>query len=176
MQREYNGISIRSAKKEDAPQLCSWWNDGAVMAHAGFPDGVGTTVSEVEAQLIRESDETGRTHIVCFEDAAIGEMNYRDLGDGTCEIGIKICDAAYQNRGLGKIILSLFIDGLFNERGYEKIVLDTNANNARAQHVYERLGFQKVRMNVNAWEDARGVMQTSIDYALTRRDFIPFLK
>ncbi len=105
MQREYNGISIRSAKKEDAPQLCSWWNDGAVMAHAGFPDGVGTTVSEVEAQLIRESDETGR-----------------------------------------------------------------------AQHVYERLGFQKVRMNVNAWEDARGVMQTSIDYALTRRDFIPFLK
>ena len=47
-------------------------------------------------------------------------MNYHDMENRVCEIGIKICNADYQNKGLGKIILSLFISGLFNELGYEK--------------------------------------------------------
>ena len=34
-----NNLTIRSAEAEDAAQLCGWWNDGAVMAHAGFHDG-----------------------------------------------------------------------------------------------------------------------------------------
>ena len=77
-------------------------------------------------------------------------MNYHDMENRVCEIGIKLCNADYQNKGLGKIILSLFISGLFNELGYEKILLDTNVNNKRARHVYEQLGFKKVRTNINA--------------------------
>lgn len=176
MERSYNNISICSARKEDAEQLCKWWNDGAVMAHAGFPNGIGTTVEEVASQIEKESDETIRRHIIFLEDMAIGEMNYRNLGNGACEIGIKICDADSQNKGLGKIVLSLFIEGLFNEFGYEKILLDTNLKNQRAQHVYEQLGFQKVRTNVNAWKDQLGNLQSSVDYELTKQDFVSYLK
>ena len=39
----YKNLTIRSAVAEDAPLLAKWWNDGAVMAHAGFPDGTGQT-------------------------------------------------------------------------------------------------------------------------------------
>lgn len=176
MERKYNNIFIRSAKTDDAGQLCNWWNDGSVMAHAGFPNGLGTTVDEVAARIEQESDETTRRHIIFLDDVAIGEMNYRNIGNKTCEIGIKICDKDSQNKGLGKIILSLFIEGLFNENGYERIVLDTNLNNKRAQHVYEQLGFKKVRTNIDSWKDQLGNMQSSVDYELTKQQFISYLK
>lgn len=175
MERAYNGISFRSAEAKDAAQLCRWWNDGAVMAHAGFPNGLGTTLADITAQLEAERDETGRTHIIFYRGAAIGEMGYRNLGSKTCSIGIKICHAGSQNQGLGKIVLSLFIDGLFNELGFEKIVLDTNAANTRAQHVYGQLGFQKVRTNINSWKDQLGRLQSSVDYELTKPHFVSYL-
>ena len=176
MERKYNKISFRNAGIGDAEQLCKWWNDGVVMAHAGFPNGLGTTAEEVAAQVEEESDETIRRHIIFLEDIAIGEMHYRNLGNETCEIGIKICDNDSQNKGIGKIVLSLFIDGLFNEFGYEKILLDTNLNNKRAQHVYEQLGFRRVRTNIDAWKDQLGNLQSSIDYELTKEYFISHLQ
>lgn len=175
MERTYKEISIHGAKAEDAQQLCAWWNDGAVMAHAGFPNGLGTTAEEVAAQIRKERDETCRRHIILLKDAPIGEMVYRRLGDSICEIGIKICDAGRQNHGLGKIVLSLFIEGLFSELGYEKIVLDTDLTNQRAQHVYEQLGFQKLRVNVDSYRDQLGNLRSSVEYELTKRRFISYL-
>ena len=39
MRIEKDEIVIRTAERSDASQLAVWWNDGAVMAHAGFPYG-----------------------------------------------------------------------------------------------------------------------------------------
>ena len=175
MNRKYGDITIRNARKEDADQLCQWWNDGTVMAHAGFPNGLGITAEEIASKIEEESDDTTRRHIILLKNTPIGEMNYRNLGDQTCEIGIKICNASCQNRGLGKIALSLFIDGLFREFGYEKILLDTNLENKRAQHVYEQLGFRKLRVNHDSWKDQLGNWQSSVDYELTEKDFVSYL-
>ena len=96
----------------------------------------------------------------------IGEMNYRSVGNGTAEIGIKICVPSCQNRGLGKKILRMFIGGLFGDLGFEEIILDTNLNNLRAQHVYESLGFERVRVNIDSWTDQLGRKQSSVDYRM----------
>ena len=175
MERRYNGILIRNATVRDAEQLCHWWNDGAVMAHAGFPRGLGTTAERIADQIREETDETTRRHMICLDGDAIGEMCYRDLGAGTCEIGIKICEPAKQNRGLGKVVLSLFIEGLFHELGFEKIVLDTNLRNTRAQHVYEQLGFQRAATHMDAWRDQLGDLQSTVDYELTETQFVSYL-
>lgn len=103
---------------------------GTVMEHAGLPNGLGTTAEEVIAKLhpgILVVEESGRS---------IGECNYRGEGEGITEIGIKICLADCQNRGVGRIVLSMLIRWLF-DNGITKIVLDTNLNHKRAQHVYE---------------------------------------
>ena len=121
-------------------------------------------------QIERERDEAGRTLIIEHRARSIGEMNYRRKGDRTAEIGIKICESAYQGRGLGRVILSLFIKELFSA-GYTKIVLDTNLKNLRAQHVYELLGFQKVRVNPDSWTDQLGRRQSSVDYEMTPEHF-----
>ena len=174
MYQTYQNITIREAVPADAQQLCAWWNDGSVMAHAGFPNGLGITVEKIIAQISDTSTKHYR-HVIEYQGQLIGEMNYRETGPYSCEIGIKICDPSMQNKGLGKIILSLFIDALFRQYGYRKIILDTNLTNTRAQHVYEQLGFQKLRVNIDSWKDQLGSPQSSVDYELTEDSFISFL-
>ena len=169
MQMQYKNLTIRDAVAADAAQLAAWWNDGAVMAHAGFPNGLGTTVEEVIAGL-------GNGRLVLEEgERLIGEACYRKVGEAIVEIGIKICETDCQNRGLGRVILSMLISWLF-EQGFEKIVLDTNLTNLRAQHVYESLGFQKLRVNIDSWTDQLGNKQSAVDYELTEDNFVDFRK
>ncbi len=166
---QYGKIVIRSATAADAWQLTAWWNDGSVMAHAGFPLGLGTTVEKVIAGLRDD-------RLVLEEDGRlIGEAHYQKTGSQTAEIGIKICEPDCQNRRLGRIILSMLIRYLF-DYGFEKIVLDTNLQNVRAQHVYESLGFQKLRINTDSWTDQLGQKQSSVDYELTPENFVDYRK
>ena len=169
MNLKYKNLTIRDAVMADAAQLTAWWNDGAVMAHAGFPNGLGTTIEKVIAGL-------GNGRLVLEENGRlIGEACYREVGEVVAEIGIKICETDCQNRGLGRIILSMLISWLF-EQGFEKIVLDTNLTNLRAQHVYESLGFQKLRVNIDSWTDQLGNKQSAVDYELTEDNFIDYRK
>lgn len=165
---QHENITIRQAEPADAKRLATWWNDGAVMAHAGFPNGLGTTEKEVIAGL-------GNGCMVIQENTRlIGECNYRDVDDGVVEIGIKICETDCQNRGIGRKVLSMLIGWLF-QNGYSKIILDTNLTNTRAQHVYESLGFRKVRTNIDAWKDQLGRLQSSVEYELIEKEFIRYI-
>jgi hypothetical protein len=51
----FENIKIRYATLEDAEILCRWWNDGAVMAHAGFPDGLNTTEEKIRELISKET-------------------------------------------------------------------------------------------------------------------------
>lgn len=166
---QHENLTIRQAVVADAKQLTAWWNDGAVMAHAGFPNGLGTTEEEVIGGL-------GNGRMVIEEsDRLIGECNYLNVADGVTEIGIKICETDCQNRGVGRKVLSMLIGWLFRN-GYSKIVLDTNLTNTRAQHVYDSLGFRKVKTNIDSWKDQLGRLQSSVDYELVENEFISAIK
>ena len=169
----YKNLCIRNAESSDAEQLCLWWNDGEVMAHAGFPNGLNETPEKIRESLAADNDKTHRRHIIELDGKSIGEMNYRNKNNGIAEIGIKICAFSEQNKGCGTILLSMFIDALFNYYGYTKIILDTNANNKRAQHVYgEKLGFRCVGVRENSWRNQLGESQSSVDYELTKENWI----
>lgn len=168
MELQHGNILLRDATKEDAKQLAEWWNDGAVMAHAGFPNGLGTTEEEV-------AEDIGAGALIIEEAGKpIGEANYRIVDDKVAKIGIKICVFDCQNRGIGKIVLSMLIRYLF-DNGFDKIVLDTNMKNKRAQRVYESLGFRKVRVNIDSWTDQVGKLQSSVDYELVEKDFVDYV-
>ncbi|MBN2794299.1 MAG: GNAT family N-acetyltransferase [Clostridia bacterium] len=168
---EKNDLIIRNATEEDACQLMQWWNDGKIMAHAGYPKGLNITKEKIVSDLAEDSDDTRRRLIIEYKKQSIGEMSYRNLGQGSVEIGIKICVEVLREKGLGTQILKLFIQDLFETYLYEKIVLDTNLENKRAQHVYEKLGFKKVRVNYNAFKNQMGEVQSSVDYELLKGEW-----
>lgn len=173
---KFENLTIRNATTDDAEQLAAWWNDGTVMAHAGFPNGIGESPEEIADSLKNDSDDTGRRLMIELNQVPIGEMNYRNKGEDTAEIGIKICDFSAQDKGLGKKLLSMLISSLFNDLGYRKIILDTNLDNKRAQHVYEKLGFRKLRDLENSWKNQLGEWQSSVDYEMYPEDFVNFEK
>lgn len=170
----HDRITIRNAETKDASILAAWWNDGRVMAHAGFPMGLNTTEEKIAEGLLTDTDDTRRRLIMEYDGAPIGEMSYRNKGDGVCEIGIKICVFEKQEKGIGRKALSMLINELFS-MNYRKIILDTNLKNTRAQHVYELLGFRKIRVNVDSWRDQLGNLQSAVDYELTKDDFVSFI-
>lgn len=168
----YKNLKIRNAMPEDAQMLCQWWNDGKVMAHAGFPNGLNTNTEKIIEELSTDSDNTYRRLIIEVSNTPVGEMSYRNKGNRIVEIGIKICDFSKQEKGHGTLFLKMLISALFAS-DYEKIILDTNLNNTRAQHVYQKLGFKKLRVNHNSWKNQLDEPQSSIDYELLKSKFIP---
>lgn len=172
---KFENLTIRNAVADDAGQLAAWWNDGAVMAHAGFPNGLSQSAAEVAEKISKDTEENRRL-IIEMDGRLIGEMNYRKLSEGIAEIGIKICDFSLHDRGLGKKLLCMLISSLFHDFGYQKIVLDTNLKNTRAQHVYEELGFRKVSVRENSWRNQLGELQSSVDYEMCPEDFVNFVK
>lgn len=172
--RTYKNFLIRNATVDDALLLEKWWNDGKIMAHAGFPNGTGQTAKDIAKSIEKDMDKVRRRMIIELDGVPIGETNYSNVGEGIAEIGIKICDFSKHDKGYGKIILSMLISYLFHELGYLKIILDTNVNNKRAQHVYEQLGFSKIRVRENSWTNQLGELQSCIDYELTKEHFVNF--
>lgn len=172
---EFKNLRIRNATPEDAEQLATWWNNGKIMGHAGFPNGLGTTAEQIATQIKGDND-LHRRLILDLDGIPVGEMSYYDQDGTTAEIGIKICEFSLHNQGLGKKFLSMLISSLFHEYGYERVILDTNLKNKRAQHVYERLGFHRIGVRENAWRDQLGEWNTVFDYELCKEDFVNFTK
>lgn len=174
-------LTIRSATKADAEQLTSWWNDGTVMEHAGFPNGLGTTAEATRLLIAENLTSRGQRCILEVNQIPIGEMSYMVEGQ-TAEIGIKICDPIWQNRGLGPRYLTMLIGYLFGAESkdyalpVDKIALDTNANNLRARHVYEKLGFRRDDLSDLRWQDQLGNWQIGVAYELKRSDWENFSK
>ena len=124
MELTYKNILIRNAEEEDASLLARWWNSGSVMAHAGFPLGLGTTPERITNDLRSDTDETRRRLMLLVDNIPVGEMVYRNIGHNTADIGIKICNTDYQEKGIGRIALSLLIRAVSigipeNRAGYE---------------------------------------------------------
>jgi RimJ/RimL family protein N-acetyltransferase len=168
---KHDNLLIRSARLEDADILTKWWNDGIVMAHAGFPLGLGTTIEKTILLIEENKHHISQICIILIDSIKIGELNYRIKND-EAEIGIKICETAYQNQGYGTKILKMLISFLFEALKVNKIILDTNLKNERAQNTYLKLGFKKVRTNIDAWKDQLGNMQSSVDFEMTKLDYM----
>ena len=160
-----NELTIRDALPADTPLLCRWWNDGKVMEHAGFPQGLGTSIEKITQQLLEPNN---RTHLLIIESEGlpIGEMNWRREESDHAEIGIKICESNRQEKGFGSRLIAMLCRDLFANRGIARITLDTMLENQRAQHVYEKLGFVKTGVRENCWRDQTGRLRTAVDYQL----------
>lgn len=163
-------LIIRDATINDAKCLCDWWSDGAIMEHAGFPNGIYTDINELINKLKNQNNNSKRL-IIEINSSPMGEMSY-NIDNKIAEIGIKICNFNYQEKGYGTKAIRMLIHYLFNVMNVSKVVLDTNLKNTRAQHVYEKLGFKKINTRIDAWKNQIGELQSSVYYELLETDFL----
>lgn len=158
---------LRFATPDDAERLALWWSDGQVMEHAGFPDGINTNIEDLKKRLSKLSLDRQLWIIEDYTKQPIGEMNHK-VNEGTATIGIKICEASQQGKGIGKRALKAMIIYLFDTLNVEKIWLDTMIENTRAQHVYRSLLFSEIAVRKDIWKDQTGRLRTSVEFILTK--------
>ncbi len=85
MFEQFGNLTIRNATIQDADLLSAWWNDGKIMAHAGFPNGTGETAKCIAEKISKDEDTIRRRLIVEYDKIPIGEMSYYNVGNNTAE-------------------------------------------------------------------------------------------
>lgn len=110
-----------------------------------------------------DEPQPGATHVVATSDgrpvAHGGLRPLPDLDPGTAEIKRMWVDAGWRGAGLGARMLR-HLEGLARDRGFTRIVLDTNDTLVEAIAMYERAGYRRIdRYNDNpyarAWFEKR---------------------
>ena len=178
MRIEKDNIVIRSANLKDAEILNRWWNDGSVMEHAGFPNGLGQSMEETIECVKRNEGRISQLCIIEIDGKPVGELDYNITGNDTVYPGWKICEKEYQNKGYGTVIISTLFDFIFTDEKINsvckvnKIEWDTTLENKRAQYVYENK-IKAVKKDVlkNNWKDQIGNWRTAVVYEISREKF-----
>lgn len=181
MRIQKDNIVIRSATIDDAIQLNEWWNDGRVMEHAGFPNGIGESLDDTIASIRRGEGKLSQLCIMEINGKPVGELSYSIRGDEAAYPGWKICDFNYQKQGYGPKITMILLEFIFTDVvinskfPIEKIIWDTTLENKRAQYVYEnenKIGARKMGIQENLWKDQLGNWRSSVDYEISKEDFL----
>lgn len=174
-----DNIVIRSATVDDANQLNEWWNDGEIMEHAGFPNGLGESLNATIENIKNREGKLSQLCIIEIDGKPIGELSYSIRGDGAAYPGWKICDFNYQDQGYGPKIITMLLEFLFKDEDInskfqiDRIIWDTMLENKRAQYVYEhKIKARKIGIQEKSWQDQLGKWRSSVEYEISREEFL----
>jgi aminoglycoside 6'-N-acetyltransferase len=126
----------------DEPDVARWWR---------------------RAEWERVDEEDAVTFTIFADGAVAGCIQYSEETDPdyfSAALDIFVGTAA-QGRGVGPDAMRTLITWLVDVRGHHRLTVDPAVENARAIHVYEKLGFRRVgvlrqyeRVEDGVWRDA----------------------
>jgi RimJ/RimL family protein N-acetyltransferase len=154
-------VRLRPLERVDLPRYQELFSDPEInlfYGGLGVPENLAKLQRRYEAG---EYDTTDRFLLLVIEAegtiiGAIVLRNTENLPSRSATFGILIGDPAYLDRGYGSEASALLLDYAFAILGYHKINLDLFEYNARAQAIYEKLGFVvEGRRRENHWSRGR---------------------
>ncbi|WP_136604553.1 GNAT family N-acetyltransferase [Paenibacillus dokdonensis] len=150
-------LAVRSLTEEDAALLLKWLSDPRVLEFYGGRDRPYDMQLVIE-HFYREDSDSVR-NIVVYQDVPIGYIQYYEIGaEERVLYGYEeprerifgmdqfIGEPGCWNRGIGTALIQAMVSYLHEEMQAERIVMDPQAWNHRAIHVYEKCGFVKKKL------------------------------
>jgi aminoglycoside 6'-N-acetyltransferase len=110
----------------------------------------------------RVDDEGSTVFAILADGAVVGCIEYaEEIDPDYRHAGVDLFVAARaQGRGIGTDALRALLAHLIDDLGHHRVIIDPAVENARAIHVYEKLGFRRVgvmrryeRASDGAWRD-----------------------
>ncbi len=139
-------IRLRAREPEDEPQLYEWFNDPEVTEHLSIRYPVS---HKSEREFIERASDVAYGNInFAIETLAEGKMiggcglEKSSPENRNAELGIAIGDKAYWDGGYGTDTMRTLVRFGFEMMNLHRVQLDVYANNSRAMHVYEKVGFK----------------------------------
>jgi aminoglycoside 6'-N-acetyltransferase len=120
------------------------------------------------------SAASGMTHLVMIDDGIAGLIQFHeenDPGYRHASVDITLGDR-FQDRGLGTAVLRRLVRYLIDDRGHHRITIDPSVHNARAIHVYGKMGFKPVGVMRKYERDASGKWSDGLLMDLLAEEFI----
>ncbi len=128
-------------------EYVDWLNDAEVTKGL-LATGSKATLDSVKEYIAARVDDDNTLMLAIYDGATdkhIGNIKVDNFEHGaqTCELGIMIGDKDYWGIGIGKEVILLVLDHIFNVLDMRKVLLAVYANNPGAIKLYENLGFEE---------------------------------
>ncbi|MGH2477929.1 MAG: GNAT family N-acetyltransferase [Candidatus Limnocylindrales bacterium] len=166
-------IYLRPREPEDEERIQRWYEDARVVAILGeLPQSLTTR----RASRARADDAPSSAHqfVICLldDDRAIGRCDLFEIDErnGSCALGIMIGEPDLWGQGLGTDTVNVLVDFAFGQLRMERVWLDTDSANLRAQASYAKAGFvEEGRLRHAYYQD--GAWLDGVRMAILRDDW-----
>lgn len=143
-------IKVREVTVKDAKNLLEFCNQvGSETDNLSYgSEGMGLSVAE-EEKILAKFQNAKTCHFLLAEENGqiVGTCNCRSFRkkrlSHRAEIGIAV-KKTYWNKGIGRKLLTRLID-LSRQSGLKILSLEVRTDNKGAIHLYESLGFRRIR-------------------------------
>lgn len=139
-------VRLRAREPEDEPLLYRWFNDPEVTMHLSLRYPLSHAQ---EKDFIQGSARIGYNAATfgvetIAESQLIGGVGFESVSpeNRSAVLGIAIGDKQFWNSGYGTDAMRVICRFGFDMMNLHRIELEVYADNARAVHVYEKVGFQ----------------------------------
>lgn len=148
-------VYLRPLEPDDAELVHRWYEDVRFRTTMGeSPTSLARRRRRYEDATTRHDDDLYR-FVICriVDDVPVGraDLFLIDRTNGSCGFGLGVGDPALRGQGLGTDAVNALVDFAFGELRMERVWLDTEASNARAQATYRRAGFIEEGRLRRAW-------------------------
>ena len=148
-------VYLRPLEPDDADLVSRWYADDRVRKMMGDPPTSQARRRQRYADAVTGDGDTVYRFIICrlSDDEPVGRTDIFEIdrANGGCAFGIAIGDPALWGQGLGTDAVNAVVDFAFGELRMERVWLDTDAANERAQAVYAKAGFTVEGRLRNVW-------------------------
>jgi RimJ/RimL family protein N-acetyltransferase len=136
-------ITLRAIEREHLPNYVRWFSEPAVLEYFGtyLPMSLAQEQAWYEKQL---QDSSACNFAVELDGRHIGGAGFAQI-DGrnrSAELGLFVGDPELWDQGLGHDILEVLVRYGFEQLNLNRVYLKVFAENKRAVHLYEKIGFQ----------------------------------
>ena len=167
-------VYLRPLEPGDAATVHRWYEDARIAELMGdLPISLAQRERRYTEASTQGEDDVYR-FVICLleDDRPVGRTDLFDVDrvNGTCTLGITIGDPGRWGQGLGTDALSALVDFAFGQLRMERVQLDTERENRRAQAAYRKVGFREEAVLRHAWWQ-NGAWQDEVRMALLRGEW-----
>ena len=168
-------VYLRPLEPDDADLVSRWYADDRVRRLMGDPPTSFARRRRRYEDAVKEDGDAVYRFLICrlADDEPVGRTDLFEIdrANGSCAFGIAIGDPALWGQGLGTDAVNAIVDFAFGELRMERVWLDTDAANERAQATYRRAGFTVEGRLRHAWFQD-GVFLDDIRMAMVRDEWL----
>ncbi|RME88009.1 MAG: N-acetyltransferase [Anaerolineae bacterium] len=140
-------VRLRAVEREDLPHFVRWLNDPEVQRGLTLYRPLSLAEEEQWFENLAQQPRDERPLAIEIREGEewrlVGNSSlmHIDWRNRSAEVGLFIGEKRYWDRGYGSEVLRLWLRYAFETLNLNRVYLHVHANNRRAVHVYEKVGF-----------------------------------